>query len=111
MLLFIITVLRRLSSPASVIEVELHQLLHQLVAVDLADQAARVIVVGDVRRVLGEEIAYDLVDRVLTLLLQRVIYCGQRALHLLVGLVYKAEFSCAVKHVCLLSDPTGWFLL
>lgn len=51
---------------ASVEEIVPHKLLKKLVAVQLADQTARVVVVGDVCRILGEQVTDDLVDRVIT---------------------------------------------
>ena len=48
-------------------QIALYQRAQKLVAVDLADQAAGIAVVGNVGGVLGEEVAYDLVDRIVTL--------------------------------------------
>ena len=44
----------------SFIKVVLDKLLHQLVAVNAADEGACVVVVGDICRVFGEQIADDL---------------------------------------------------
>ena len=63
-----------------------HQLLQQLVAIQLTDQAAGIIVIGDIRRVLGENVADDLVDGVIALLGQRAIDLHQGLLHLLAAL-------------------------
>lgn len=49
---------------ASLVQVAGQQLLQQLVAVKAADEAAGVVVVGDVRRILREDVADELVDRV-----------------------------------------------
>ena len=46
----------------SVPQVLLHQLLEQLVPVQLADEGAGVVVVGDIGGVLREDVADDLVD-------------------------------------------------
>ena len=43
------------------------KLLKKLVAIELADEAASVIVVGDVGRILGKKIAHDLIDRIIAL--------------------------------------------
>ena len=53
------------------------QLLQQLVAVKTADEAAGVVVVGDIRRVLGEDVADELVDGIVSLFLQLVIDAHQ----------------------------------
>ena len=55
---------RFITALASLVQVAGQQLLQQLVAVKAADEAAGVVVVGDVRRVLGEDVADELVDRV-----------------------------------------------
>ena len=61
------------------------QLLQQLVPVDAGDEAARAVVVGDIGGVLGENIADELVDGVVALYQQRVVYRRQNLLDL--GLV------------------------
>ena len=48
-------------------EVVPDQLLEQLITVELADQAAGIVVIGDIGGVLRKQIADDLVDRVVTL--------------------------------------------
>ena len=85
--------------------------LEQLVAVDTADEAARVAVGRDVSRVLRQNITYDLVDRIISFLPQSVVYCGEylldlslfvlvdgkrngRFLHLSSPLLYSTTFLC-----------------
>ena len=54
-----------------------NQHLHQLVPVDLADHAAGIVVVGDVGGVFGNDVAHQLIDGVVALYQQRVIYRGK----------------------------------
>ena len=62
--------------------------MQQLVPVDLPDQAARVVMVCDIRRVLGEDVAHDLADRLIALAFERVIDLGEDLFHLLVFLFF-----------------------
>ena len=50
----------------SVRQMLFHQLLRQLVPIETADQRTGVVVVGDIGGVLGENIAHDLVDGIVT---------------------------------------------
>ena len=61
----------------------LDQLLKQLVTVELADQAAGSVVVGNVGRILRQEITDYLIDGVIPFFAEGAIYGGQNALHLL----------------------------
>ena len=61
----------------SKVEIIAHQLLQQLISIQLTDEGAGVIEVGDIGGILGEDIAYDLVDGVVPFLLQRVIDLGE----------------------------------
>src|SRR5699024_3191874 len=67
----------------SVKEIVPHQLLEELVPVQLTDQAAGVVVVGDIGRVLREQIPDDLIDGVIALFAERPVYRGENGLHLL----------------------------
>lgn len=60
-----------------VLEIAAHQLLQQLIAVDAADERAGVVVVGDIRGVLGEDVPHELIDGVVALEHQRVVYRGE----------------------------------
>ena len=64
-----------------VLEIAAHQLLQQLIAVDAADERAGVVVVGDVRRVLGEDVADELVDRVVAFDNKGMIHGSEDLLH------------------------------
>lgn len=57
------------------------QLLQQLIAVEAADEAAGVIVVGDIRRILGENVADELVDRVVAFDNKGMIHGSEDLLH------------------------------
>ena len=61
----------------SKVEIIAHQLLQQLISIQLANEGAGVIEVGDIGGILGENIAYNLVDGVVPFLLQRVIALGE----------------------------------
>ena len=65
----------------SLVQVAGQQLLQQLVAVKAADEAAGVVVVGDVRRVLGEDVADELVDRVVAFDNKGMIHGSEDLLH------------------------------
>ncbi len=69
----------------SVEQIVAHDLLQDVVAVQTADHGAGVVVVGNVGRVLGKEIAHDLIDGVITLLGQRGVDGRQNPLHFLVS--------------------------
>ena len=60
-------------------EIALQQHLEQLIPIQLADQRAGVVVVGDIGGVLAEDIAHNLIDGVITLLPQGVVDGGQNA--------------------------------
>ena len=81
-----------------------NKLLKQFVAVKLADEAASVVVIRDIGRVLREKIADDLVDWIIALLLQSVINRCQNALHFGILIIDQAKFSGSIEHLgCLLS--------
>ena len=61
----------------SVEQIALHQLLEQLVPVQLADHASGTVVIGDVGGVLGEKVAHNLVGGVIALLAQSVVNGAQ----------------------------------
>ena len=54
-------------------EIAAHECLQQLVAIQLADQRARAVVIRDIGGILREDIAYDLIDGVVALIFQRGI--------------------------------------
>ena len=70
-----------------------HQLLQQLVPVHLADHGTGVVVVGDIGGILGQDIADDLIDGIIALLLQRLIHCGQDRLDLQIALIAQTELA------------------
>ena len=76
----------------SVKQVMPDQLLQEFVAVELADEAASVIVIRDIGRVFGEKIADDLVDGVVAPLRQRTVDSSQCLLHFLGVVCRHGEF-------------------
>ena len=79
-------------SVMSVPEILLYQFLQQLVPIQLADQGAGVVVVGDIGGVLREDVSHDLIDGIIALFLQRAVYATQDLLDLRVLFVLNAEF-------------------
>jgi hypothetical protein len=69
------------------------KLLKKLVAIELADEAASVIVVGDVGRILGKKIAHDLIDRIIALFREGAIDLREDLLHLRTVVDRHAEFD------------------
>ena len=75
-----------------------HQLLQQVVPVDLADKTAGVVEIGDIRRVLREKIADDLVDGIVALFIQRAINRREDFLHFLRRIVRDHKLDCIIVH-------------
>lgn len=73
---------RALLGKSSLKEIIANQFLHELVPINLCDLGAGAVIVGDVSRIFTEEIAYDLVDRIIPLLAERAIYRCEDPLHL-----------------------------
>ena len=73
-------------------EILFYQFLQQLVPIQLADQGAGVVVVGDIGGVLREDVSHDLIDGIIALFLQRAVYATQDLLDLRVLFVLNAEF-------------------
>ena len=63
-----------------------HKLLKKLIAVKLTDEAASVIVIGDIGRILGKNITDDLIDGVVALFGEGTVDLGENLLHFLVGI-------------------------
>src|SRR5699024_11314751 len=72
----------------------LDQLLQQLVPIQLADQGAGVVVVGDIGRVLREDVPHDLIDGVVSFLLKGAVYGGQHLFDLRVLFIEIGRASC-----------------
>ena len=76
-----------------------NQLLKKLVTVELADEAASIIMIGDIGGILREDVAYDLIDGVVAFLCQAMINLSENLLHFF-GVVYgNSKFDRAVKGV------------
>ena len=73
------------------------QLMHKLVTVDAADKSAGIIVVCDIRRVLRQNIAHELIYGVVALDFKRVLHGRQYFSHLCLA-VNSGKFSCNVFH-------------
>ena len=68
------------------------------ITIQLADQRARLPVVGDVGGVLRKDVAHELVDGVIALLLQRGVHARQDVVDLLVLFLRGVEFAGIVFH-------------
>ena len=79
-------------------QIVLHQILQQFVAVNLADHAAGIVVIGDIGGVFGEKITYDLVDGVVTFLTQGVEYTPEDAVHILFVVAGYCELNGVFRH-------------
>ena len=76
----------------------LYELLQQLIAVELADQAAGIVVICDVSGVLRQEITDDLVDGVIAFFAECAIYRGQDRFHFLTAVLRYHKFDGVVIH-------------
>lgn len=66
----------------SLIQIRLYQCLEQLIPVNVTNQRSGIIIRGYVGGVLGEDIAYNLIHRIISLFRECIIYKHQRFLHL-----------------------------
>jgi hypothetical protein len=81
-------------------QIALHQLLEQLVPVQLTDHAAGTIVVGDVGGILGEKITNDLVDGIVALLAQSVENTAKDSTHIVLIVTGNCKLDgVVVRHV------------
>ena len=51
-----------------------HQLLQQLITIELADETSGVVIIRDIGRILRKKIANNLVDGIITLFAKGIIY-------------------------------------
>ena len=70
--------------------------INQLVPVQLTDHAAGIVVVGDIGGIFCQQIADDLVDGIVTLLLQSVKYRAQNPTHIVLVIAGNSEFQCVL---------------
>ena len=64
------------------VEIIAHQLLHQLVPVQLTDHAAGIVVVGDIGGIFCEQVADDLIDGIIAFFIQSIEYTTQNPAHI-----------------------------
>jgi len=79
-------------------EIFTHQNLEQLIAVDLADERAGLIMVGDIGGIFGQDIAYDLVDRVVAFFFKSLIHRQKNAMDLSILLLGKIKLAGKLVH-------------
>ena len=85
--------------------------LHQFIPVDLADHTAGVVIVGDVGGLLGQQIADDLVHRVVALFLQSVEDGTKGAAHIILVVAGYDKFLCIlVRHGVDLLGNSGYII-
>ena len=77
----------------SVKQVMPDQLLQEFVAVELADEAASVIVIGDISRIFGENVTDDLIDGIIALFSEGTVDLGEDLLHFLVCIYGYGKFD------------------
>ena len=82
-------------------EIFANQNLHQLIPVDLADHAAGVVVVGDIGGILGEQIADNLVDGIITLFVESIEHTAEYPAHIVLIVAGYSKFDSAVHFVFL----------
>ena len=88
-----------------------NQYLHQFITVNLADHAAGIIVVGDVGGILGQQIADDLVHRVVALFLQSVEDGTKGTAHIILVVAGYDKFLCIlVRHGVDLLGNSGYII-
>ena len=75
-----------------------HKLLQEFVTIELTDEAASIIVIGDIGGVLGKNVADNLIDRVVALFCEGLIDLNQNLLHFLVAVVYGGKFNGVALH-------------
>ena len=80
-----LSLMRKPRASKSVEEIVPHKLLKKLITVQLADEAASVIVIRNVGRILRENISYNLVDGVVAHFRKRTIDLSENLLHFLVA--------------------------
>lgn len=73
--------------------------LQKLVAVNMTDKTSRVVKRGDVCRVLGKDIANELIYRIVTLLFQRVVNGHKDFLHLVFPVLVNRKCHRFVQHI------------
>ena len=75
--------------------------MQQLVPVQLTDEGPGVVIIGDISRVLLEDVPHDLIDGVISLLLKGVVYGGQHLFDLRIFFITDAEFASVIGlHTC-----------
>ena len=75
-----------------------HQLLHQLIPVQLADAAAGVVVVGDIGGVFGKQVSDDLIDGVVSFLVQSIEHTPECTAHIFFVIAGDCEFYGFFRH-------------
>ena len=87
------------------------QLLQKLVPIQLADHAAGVVIVGDIGRVLGQQVAHDLVDGVIALFLQSVEDGTKGTAHIILVVAGYDKFLCIlIRHGVDLLGNSGYII-
>ena len=72
-------------------QIAAYQFLQELVPVQLADHTAGVVVVGDIGGILGQQVANDLVNGIITLFLQSVEYGAENSAHIVLVVAGNSE--------------------
>ena len=79
-------------------EIIAHQLLHQLVPVQLTDHAAGIVVVGDIGGIFCEQLTDDLIDGIIAFFIQSIEYTTQNAAHIFLIVAGNSKLDGAICH-------------
>ena len=89
------------SWPVSVLngQIVADQFLHQFIPVHLTDHAAGIVVIGDIGGIFREQIADDLIDGIVTFLIQSIEDTTQDPAHILFVIARNSKFnSVLIRH-------------
>lgn len=79
-------------------QIALDKFLKQFVPIQLADHAARVIVIRDISGVLSQQVADNLVDRIVTFFTECVEHMTENAVHILFVIAGHCKLDCIFHH-------------
>ena len=82
----------------SALQITFYQNLQQFIAINLANQRARMIVVGDISGIFGQNVADDLVDWIVAFFFQCMIDRRHNRLDLFVFLLIDIKLTCQIYH-------------
>jgi hypothetical protein len=87
-------------------QIATHQLLQKLIAVELADHTAGIVIVRNIGGIFREDISYDLVDGIVALFIQCVEHSPQNTVHIVFFVTGNCELDGIFRHE---TDLLGMF--